>query len=1109
MRAAACRAVILAAVLPLLLLGQAGPPHIFYSDIDSGPNAGGENNAGAFVTIYGGGFGANRGSSLVTVGGGAVAAYKLWSDTRVSFQLGSGAQSGSIVVNTAGGGSNGVDFTVRAGNIYFVAVDGSDAAGGGFSTPWKTILKARNSIKPGDIVYVRNGVAQSTDDGEGWRACLTLGGIGGVSGKPLALVVYPGETATIGGTTTCGSGIRTKGQGENYWTFAGFNLRGTGEAIAAALVQGWRIVANDMTCPNGDGASACLETGVATYLKVYGNNVHDAGTVRASALYHGVYFSTDSNHVDFGWNTIANVHGCRGLQIHSSPLQGGGASDPTGHNQFDIRIHDNVIHDTQCDGIVLYTVDPSQGAVEVYNNVIYNAGQGPNNPEKSGTWSCVYVGAYTNTGPAGSGTVEVYNNTMYNCGAFANPPYSESSAGVLFAGPDANKSVRLRNNIIVMFNANVPYVLGATAAGRSCTTCTRISGSNNLLFGPAQAGSEASLTGTITANPLFTGAAAYDFRIVGTSPAASAGTDTGLATDIAGTPLNGVFPIGAYAAGGSGGTQVTMQVSPLQVSLQGGQSQLFVATVWAAANTSVTWILSPAVGTLSSTGLYTAPAVIGASQIVSVTARSNADSSVSDTAQVSLVPVSMTLAPAGGTLKAGQSLQFSARVSGSPNTAVIWSLNPQIGTISGSGLYTAPAKISTPRIVTVMATPVADASRSATAQVSLISDSGGALSLAFYPLSPCRLVDTRIAGGSADFGAPSLPAGLVRTFPLPQSPCGVASAQAYSLSVAVVPKGPLGFLTVWPAGTSQPLASNLNSAQGEVVANAAIVGAGTDGAISTYASDATDLVIDINGYFASPGLTGGSSFYSVSPCRILDTRLPTGQPSLAAGSTRTVAIPSSPGSACGAFPQATAYALNVTAVPQGPLFYLSVWPAGQSMPLVSTLNAVGGQVTASAAVVPAGTQQSVSFFATNATGLVIDSSGYFAAPGQANELLFVPTTPCRVVDTRNPNAPLGGPAIEAASSRTFPVRDSPCGLPPNAQAYVFNVTAIPTRSLGFLTVWPAGMATPWVSTLNAPRSSPVANLAIVPAGDSGSISVFASDQTHLVIDVTGYFVPAE
>ena len=66
--------------------------------------------------------------------------------------------------------------------------------------------------------------------------------------------------------------------------------------------------------------------------------------------------------------------------------------------------------------------------VEVYNNIVYNTGKGPANPENSGNWTCVYVAGYTNTGPAGGGVVEISNNTFVNCGSFSSPPYRNSNA---------------------------------------------------------------------------------------------------------------------------------------------------------------------------------------------------------------------------------------------------------------------------------------------------------------------------------------------------------------------------------------------------------------------------------------------------------------------------------------------------------------------------------------------------------------------------------------------------------------------------------------------------------------------------------------------------------
>src|SRR6267154_3784239 len=91
-----CRIPLVLAALALMLpvAGWAQPsPRIFFSDLESAPNSGGENNRGAFVTIYGRGFGVNRGASTVTIGGGAADSYPLWSDTKIAFQLGKAAQS--------------------------------------------------------------------------------------------------------------------------------------------------------------------------------------------------------------------------------------------------------------------------------------------------------------------------------------------------------------------------------------------------------------------------------------------------------------------------------------------------------------------------------------------------------------------------------------------------------------------------------------------------------------------------------------------------------------------------------------------------------------------------------------------------------------------------------------------------------------------------------------------------------------------------------------------------------------------------------------------------------------------------------------------------------
>ena len=252
-------------------------------------------------------------------------------------------------------------------------------------------------------------------------------------------------------------------------------------------------------------------------------------------------------------------------------------------------------------------------------------------------------------------------------------------------------------------------------------------------------------------------------------------------------------------------------------------------------------------------------------------------------------------------------------------------------------------------------------------------------------------------------------------------------------------------------------------------------------------------------------------FVAATPCRIADTRLPNGPfggPFLTGNATaRGFTIPNS---VCGIPNTALAYSLNVTVVPHTGLGFLTMFPCGGSKPFVSTLNSLDGRIKAAGAIVPAGTNPAgaVCAFASNDTDLVLDINGYFIPATDPTGMAFFPVTPCRMVDTRLANGPLGGPMLVGnATGRTFPLQSSSCGIPNTAVAYSLNMTAVPQGPLGFLTTWPTGQTQPLVSTLNALTGTIVANAAIVPAGTNGSIDVFVNSNSHVVIDVNGYFAP--
>lgn len=410
---------------------------------------------------------------------------------------------------------------------------------------------------------------------------------------------------------------------------------------------------------------------------------------------------------------------------------------------------------------------------------------------------------------------------------------------------------------------------------------------------------------------------------------------------------------------------------------------------------------------------------------------------------------------------------------------------------------------------------VMSAPRAVTARFAPAPGSANPGALRFVPLAPCRVMDTRQGQGTTGaFGPPALAGGVIRSVPVPGGRCGIpAEARAYSVNITVVPAQSLSYLTIWPAGQPQPFASTLNSFHGEIVANAAVVPAGVDGAINLFATDPTEVVIDVNGYFTAAATPAALQFYPVAPCRIADTRPESGKtgafgaPYVPAGGTRT--IPVLAGS-CGIPAAARAYSLNATVVPHGPLGYLTLWPEGSPQPFVSTLNSLAGEVVANAALVPAGAGGAINAFASDATDLILDINGYFAPPASGG-LDFVAVAPCRVADTRETTGfptLFGAPVLGAGSTRTLAIPAGGCPIPAAASAYALNLTVVPSEPLGYLTTWPAGLPLPLVSTLNSYRGFVVANAALVPAGLDAAVSFYVTGTTHLVVDINGYFTPS-
>jgi hypothetical protein len=533
-----CLALLLAAasIGVVTVQGQTTPPpRIFFTDLLSGPNSGGENNNGTILTIYGKNFGSTQGSSSVTVGGKAVASYLLWGGRSkagstaaqlemISVAIGSGAATGQVSVTTSAGPStcenaqDNCQFTVRSGNIHCVATTGNDSNSGNFpSSCWSTIAKAKSALAGGDIAYVKDGVSQTAVDN--YNAALAIINNTCSAGSPCALVAYPGATATIG-TDSMVYGIRNPAVGgaKSNWVIAGFNVRGS-TAFEPQQVDNYRIINNDFSCPKGGGQSACMHTVQVTNYFYYGNYTHHVGdqATQVDKFYHGNYFTTDSNHIWMGWsevdnnpNNVTNVGGCRAVQFYSTG----------GSNQFDLHIFNNYIHNAICDGLNFSTVDPSKGTVEAFNNIVFHVGTGPDPANGSSNYTCISVGG------GSSANVLAYNNTFYDCGGRRT-----SDSGAVDPGP-----LYMSNNVV--------YQLSGESYINPNSNASLLSGSNNVWYGLSSAPSQTGAS--ITVNPLLTNAGT-DFTLQATSPAIGTGIGSrAAAADFAGNIRPAIPSIGAY-----------------------------------------------------------------------------------------------------------------------------------------------------------------------------------------------------------------------------------------------------------------------------------------------------------------------------------------------------------------------------------------------------------------------------------------------------------------------------------------------------------------------------------------------------------------------------------
>ena len=520
----------------------------------SGPTTGGENNKGAYLSIFGKNFGGTGlGTTVkVYVGTTEVDNYRFLGTSKgrtdvqqITVQLGAlGGQAAGAALPvkvTVGGVASNTDqtFMINPGRILFVDnVKGNDSTAvvGDIAHPYRHVQTSNlaqgawGQVHPGDIMVMRGTGTAWTDVGfenyfMRYRDKSGSAATGASGTGAIALMGYPTEDAFIRGTLAAGAtgGCIAAINGQSFtglgqWAVIA-NLRVDCEGYDGPVSQEiegnhWRVINNDLaasTAPTS-GASIPRMAGITGngFSSVWlGNHIHDIQGSEGEC--HGIYIDGDGSY-EIAYNHIENIRSGNGFQVF---VNGGNGSTVANNVSF----HHNLVHDVSKHGINI--ADGSSAGFMLYDNVVYNI-----------AFAGIRFNTVTLTG------AKIYNNTFYAVVTDGNASY-----GVLTNDWNLPTGSATIENNIFWPTANIPYTGGGVnLTGLGGTT------DHNLFFG----GKGTTLgTATVTTNPMFVDAAGGDFHVATGSPAISAGVSTVgsiVTTDFAMTPrVSTSIDIGAYA----------------------------------------------------------------------------------------------------------------------------------------------------------------------------------------------------------------------------------------------------------------------------------------------------------------------------------------------------------------------------------------------------------------------------------------------------------------------------------------------------------------------------------------------------------------------------------
>ncbi len=239
-------------------------------------------------------------------------------------------------------------------------------------------------------------------------------------------------------------------------------------------------------------------------------------------------------------------------------------------------------------------------------------------------------------------------------------------------------------------------------------------------------------------------------------------------------------------------------------------------------------------------------------------------------------------------------------------------------------------------------------------------------------IEPVRLLDTREQGLPIGPGQ-DIEVRVAGTHGIP------ADATAVALNVTVTGPTSTGFLTVYPSGSPQPNASNLNFVAGQTVPNMVIAKVGTNGFVRIFNSHGSShVVVDATAYFEPvEEMLSGGELNAVQPARVLDTREGLGAPQRKVGHGETISIQVT---GAGGVPTTNvdSVVLNVTVTDPSSYGFVTVFPAGTDRPSSSNLNFMPGLTVPNLVIAKVGSDGRVNLYnSEGTTHLIADVTGWF------------------------------------------------------------------------------------------------------------------------------------